>query len=374
MQRLSVDVAVIGGGPAGSIAARILAENGLDTLLIERDLKHRKPCGGGIPSTAFREFLLPHDIVKKEVESIEIISPSQKRLSIDLKGGTISMVDRQEFDFRLREDARLKGARILEAEFVNFLESSSKIRALLRTGDGFIEVVSRYVIIADGVNSRARASLGLDPLKTVFTVSIKFNEIKNNKAEFWFGSQHAPRFYSWVFPLSAGTGCDESENIKDRFALFLKRRDLPCSKEEINTLRGYRIPLWSLRGFILQYNSSIFLTGDAAGLVMPLTFEGIYYAMASSRMAAEAIIEKRPSEYRKRWKARYLRRFSLMKLVWRFFLKNDRAVERLVDIHRMPEAQEIAMELWLRKSVDSKSLNSYIKLLRSFVPLNLLKV
>lgn len=371
MQRLSVDVAIIGGGPAGSIAARILAENGLDTLLIERDLKHRKPCGGGIPSPAFREFLISREIVKKEVDCIEIVSPSEKRLSINLRGGTISIVDRQEFDSHLREDALLKGARVLEAEFVNFLESSSKVKAILRNRDGSIEVVSRYAIIADGVNSRARASLGLDPLRTVFTLSIKFDEIKNDRAEFWFGSDHAPGFYSWVFPLSAGTGSQDSKDIKNRFSIFLKKRNLPCSREEINSLRGYRIPLWSSRGLVLQYNSSILLAGDAAGLVMPLTFEGIYYAMASGKMAAEAIIEERPSEYRKRWKDRYLRRFSLMKFFWRYFLRNDRAVERLVDMHRIPEVQEIAMELWLRKSVDRKSLNSYIRLFRKFIGLEI---
>ncbi|MCX7793376.1 MAG: NAD(P)/FAD-dependent oxidoreductase [Thermodesulfovibrionales bacterium] len=363
MVKLSSDVIVIGGGPAGSIAARTLAEYGLDTVLVERNLKHIKPCGGGIPSTAFKEFLIPLDIVKKEVDHVEIIPPSQKRLSVTLKGGAISIVDRAEFDSLLREKASLKGARIIEAEFIRFLEISPIIKSLLKKGEEAIELSSKYAIIADGVNSRARNSLGLRPVNAVFTLSIKFNEINTERCEFWFGSEHAPGFYSWVFPLSAGTGSHESGSIKGNFSLFLKKRNLSLNVP----LRGYRIPLWSLRGSILEYGPSILLAGDAAGLVLPLTFEGIYYAMASAKLAAEAIIENRPSIYKKEWKERYLRSFSFMKLLWRYFLRNDRLVEKLVDLHRLPEAQEIAIELWLKKSLDKKSLHSYIRLFRKLI-------
>ncbi len=374
MMRLSSDVMVIGGGPAGAIAARTLAEHRIDTVLIERKLDNSKPCGGGIPSPAFKEFMIPLDIVKTQVHSIEIISPSQKRLSITLRGGTISIVKRSEFDSLLRREAVSKGTRLIEAEFVSFLETSPSVKVLLRRDDGEpVELTSRYAIVSDGVNSRARVSLGLKPVNSVFTLSTRFSEIKSNKCEFWFGSEHAPGFYSWVFPLSAGTGSLEANNIKNRFYLFCERQGFKLCDMGVHStaeglcnlrdLRGYRIPLWSLRNLVLQYNSSILFAGDAAGLVMPLTFEGIYYAMASGKQAAEAIIEKKTSEYKKLWKERYLRRFSFMKFLWRYFLRNDRAVERLIDLHRIPEVQEVAMELWLRKSVDKKSLNSYVKLL-----------
>ncbi len=378
MVKLSSDVMVIGGGPAGAIAARTLSEQKIDTILIERKsespknreifggtgLDNSKPCGGGIPSPAFREFMIPEDVVKKQVDSIEIISPSEKRLSITLRGGNISIVNRAEFDPLLRSDAVSKGTRLIEAEFVSFLETSPSVKVLLRRNDGeSVELTSRYAIVSDGVNSRARASLGLKPVNSVFTLSMRFSEVKNNKCEFWFGSEHAPGFYSWVFPLSAGTGSAGGDNIKDRFYLFCRKRGLSAD----GSLRGYRIPLWSLRNFVLQYNSSILFAGDAAGLVMPLTFEGIYYAMASGKMAAEAIIEQKPSGYKKLWKEKYLRRFSLMKFLWRYFLRNDKAVEKLIDMHRIPEVQEVAMELWLRKSVDKKSLNSYVKLFRRFI-------
>lgn len=358
------DVAVIGGGPAGAIAAKTLAEGGFEVILIERDLKISKPCGGGIPYTAFREFNIPELLIKKNVEIVDIVSPSGYRLSIELKGGAISIVDRGEFDAFLRGLASKKGATLIEAEFIGFNGiGKSNVNLRLRRKDGEeVELTSRYVIIADGVNSRARHSLGLPPIEKVFTFSAKAEEIINDKCEFWFGSDHAPGFYSWVFPLSAGTGSRVASGIKERFNYFCKKRGI-----EPNNIRGYPIPLWSRRGQFLQYSPNILLAGDAAGLVMPLTFEGIYYAMASGKMTAQAIIEKRPSDYKRLWRDRYLKRFMLMKLLWRYFLRSDSLAEKLVEIHRSSEVQEIAMKLWLRKSVDEESLNSYRAVFKKFI-------
>ncbi len=363
-----IDVIVIGGGPAGALAARTLREGGCQVVLAERDLNIRKPCGGGIPSPAFKEFNIPEELIKKNVDAIDIVSPRGEKLSITLKGGKISIVNREEFDASLRWLAREKGVTLMEAEFIKFTEiSKSYLKLLLKRRDGYeFELASRYAIIADGVNSRARHSLGLSPADRVFTLSVKFEDIKIERCEFWFGSDHAPGFYSWVFPFSAGTGSMVTSGIKDRFNYFCKKRGI-----EPNMVRGYPIPLWSRRGQILQYGPNILLVGDAAGLVMPLTFEGIYYAMASGKLAAQAIIEKRPSDYKRLWRERYLKRFMLMKLLWRYFLKNDSTAERLVDIHRSSEVQEIAMELWLRKSVDRESLNSYAKVFRRLIGVNI---
>jgi geranylgeranyl reductase len=358
------DVAVIGGGPAGAIAAKTLAEGGLEVILIERDLKTSKPCGGGIPFTAFREFNIPEVLIKKNVEIVEIISPRGEKLSIKLKDGMISIVNRGEFDASLRGLACEKGATLIEAEFISFAGiEKSNVKLLLRGKEGQkMELSSRYVIIADGVNSRARHSLGLPPSDKVFTLSARFEDIKNERVEFWFGSDHAPGFYSWVFPLSAGTGSSVASGIKERFNYFCKKRGI-----EPKNIRGYPIPLWSRRGQFLQYSSNILLAGDAAGLVMPLTFEGIYYAMASGKLAAQAIIEKRPVDYKRLWRDRYLKRFMLMKLLWRYFLRSDTSAERLVEIHRDSEVQEIAMKLWLRKSVDKESLNSYAGVFKKYI-------
>ncbi len=80
--KLSAKVLVIGGGPAGATAARFLADQGIDVILLERNLFFVKPCGGGLSIGAFDELGIPKTAIKKEVKKIRVISPLGERLDI----------------------------------------------------------------------------------------------------------------------------------------------------------------------------------------------------------------------------------------------------------------------------------------------------
>src|SRR5208337_4105816 len=103
---IRTNVLIIGGGPAGATAARMLAGNKIETTLVERDLAYVKPCGGGIPSSAFEELDIPENIVKKKINKISIISPSNKRLDVELTGGYLCITERGKFDGLLRDLAK----------------------------------------------------------------------------------------------------------------------------------------------------------------------------------------------------------------------------------------------------------------------------
>lgn len=107
--KLSAKILVVGGGPAGAIAAKSLAGRGLEVILLERNLSLEKPCGGGIPSSAFDEFAIPKEVIKREVKSIRIVSPIGEQLDIELKGGSLAIVARWEFDRVLRYEAEKEG-------------------------------------------------------------------------------------------------------------------------------------------------------------------------------------------------------------------------------------------------------------------------
>lgn len=353
----NTQVLVIGGGPAGATASRALGREGIDTILIEKDLSFRKPCGGGIPSTSFRELLIPESTIKRLVGNLRIVSPSGLTLDIPLRGGFIAIVDRLEFDSTLRLEAQKAGVKVLQGEFVRFTDFGKRITSEVAVNGEKFYIRSDYVIAADGVNSRARLSLGLGMNPSFITLSERV-EGKTDSCEFWLGSGHAPRLYSWVFPspdgLSAGTGVIGNVNIRTAFQRFLMRRQLNSR----NKIKGYKIPLW--KGDTFNHGNILF-AGDAAGQVMPLSFEGIYYAMKSGEFAADAIINKRPGDYKRVWKKSFYKRFLLMRLLWEYFLKDDIRAEKLVELLKRPDLQEASMRLWLIKDLSQKSLLSFIK-------------
>lgn len=353
---------VIGGGPGGSTSACFLAKAGVDTILIERNPSFVKPCGGGIPSTIFDELEIPRKAIKREVKRVRIVSPDGEALEIGLKGGSIAMVQRGEFDSILRGEAKKSGAEIIEAEFRHLEETGRQIIAKISVNRREEYIKTDYLIAADGVNSGVRHALGLMPLPSLYTILGKIKDMHIDSCEFWFGASHAPRSYSWVFPeaegISVGTASLTPKALKDLLQRFLKRKGLMNRKPPT---RIYRIPLWD--GELYNKNNILFV-GDAAGHVMPLTYEGIYHAMKAGEFAARAIIAERPAEYKRLWKRRFHSRFSLMKRLGDYFLKNDRSMEELVTIYRKPEIQEVTMKLWLEKSSGRGNLISFINFFR----------
>ena len=81
---MTLRVAVVGGGPAGSSAAEVLAKAGIETYLLERKLDNAKPCGGAIPLCMVSEFDLPPQIIDRRVRKMKMISPSNVEVDINL--------------------------------------------------------------------------------------------------------------------------------------------------------------------------------------------------------------------------------------------------------------------------------------------------
>lgn len=362
--KLSAKVLVVGGGPAGAIGARTLAEWGFEVILVERNLSFEKPCGGGVPLSAFDELGITKGVIKREVRNIRIISPIGEKVDIALRGGSLGIVARGEFDRALRSEAEKKGAQVIEGEFRWITTGHKEYRVETIIKGIKTEITSEYVIAADGVNSRVRAAVGIKPPKALVAFSEKIKGIDTDCCEFWFGVSHAPGSYSWVFPapegISAGTGSPDPGKVLALYQVFRKKRGITLE----GLKRVYKIPRWE--GDLYNKNNIIF-AGDSAGQVMPINYEGIYYAMKAGEFAARAIIEGKAINYKKMWKSSFQKKFSLMDKLGRYFLKDDASLERLVALHRRPEVQEASMRLWLRKDSGREGLQSYIRLFRKFL-------
>lgn len=364
------DVVIAGGGPAGSVAARTLAAHGVKVLLVEKDLKRVKPCGGAVPSVAFEEFNLPEEQITKKIKTLSIISPAGFRIDTYIKNGYIALVERGALDSFLRRQAVESGADLLEAELC---------RAEARGGENFLTVAenekeriikSDFLISADGVNSRIARCMGLESLPCVYTIQEdiklsaeeKFSSI--NSCEFWLGLSHAPHFYSWIFPkkdyIDIGTSSIDGKALKG----LMKNFKMRCSINTEGRQKVYRLPLKQRKPLI--YGNILFV-GDAAGLVMPLSCEGIYYAMKSGKMAAEAIIAGKPKSYEKAWNRSFRGQFNFMGRLGRYFLKNDKLMEKLVQLHKSEKVQDASLKLWFEKDLRLSSFLSYISFFKNFL-------
>ena len=128
-------VAVVGGGPAGASAADALAQQGVETFLIERKMDNCKPCGGAIPLCMIDEFDLPKDIVDRQVRKMTMISPTNKEVQIGqtLKDDEyIGMVRREVLDDFLRQRAKKNGATLINGLFMGMTLPETWLRRWLR--------------------------------------------------------------------------------------------------------------------------------------------------------------------------------------------------------------------------------------------------
>ncbi|MCS7163485.1 MAG: NAD(P)/FAD-dependent oxidoreductase [Thermodesulfovibrio sp.] len=373
---MQCEVLVVGGGPAGSTAARLLSEKGIETVLVERTFAFDKPCGGGIPSAGLKEFDIL-DLIKKNISfntvtKVKIFPPFSEPIEVSLKGGEILIFNRQKFDSFMRDLAEKSGTRVIEAELVNIEQTNKKTKSIVRKKGGeTLEIYSKYIIAADGVNSKVCSIKGLPRPDYYWTVSVHIpKNFMDNKdtCEFWFGSSHASFFYSWVFPgldyLSVGTGAEDIRKLKSFIVNFVKKRFESNIDIDSLKLRAYKIPKWK-KGIFFKEN--IILCGDALGTVMPVSFEGIYYSMKSAQFATEAIITKNLKLYKKLWEDSFLRQFSMMKRFQEYMFGNDERMDQWLNIHRDSSIQELAMALWLRKEHGSKLIPLYLKAFGSLI-------
>lgn len=369
---------VIGGGPAGATAARFLAGNGADTILVERDLSYVKPCGGGIPSSALKEMgIAEEDVTKRIITKMRIVSPKGEDIEVEMKGGHLCITERGDFDVYLRKKAEAEGSSVIEAEFVRFDKTGKTITSIVKkkaTGEEIV-IKSDYVVASDGITSRTVSGILPSKCGSLYTISAHIKPDGCDACEFWFGSNHASNFYSWIFPShgysSMGTGSTNAKELSAFLDKFIARRFGVPMKDfaPVNfskKTRAFRIPVWEGSLFNIK---NILFSGDSAGMVMPITYEGIYYAMKSGQFAARAIIEGKPDIYKKLWKSRFRNRFLLMSKIRNYLFKNDENIEKFVALHKRPEVQEIAMRLWLKKEAGSSSLISYLNFFRHFLKL-----
>jgi len=332
---MKYDVTIVGGGPAGSTAAKFLSEKGIKTLIIDKSKFPRdKPCGGGIPIR-----LLDRYNYLKNTDLIECLSfggiaysPSLKYKLEYIDNSPIAvMILRQKFDNGLLNFAKNSGTVVYDGKNVKDIKISEDIaRVILNDGN---KIDSEIIIGADGVWSTVAKKTGLHNYKRWIAVCV-FKEYKldeatvdkyygNNRCGHLFARFNNISGYGWIFPkkehLNIGIGSiikrgihpNINVNLLNFYKKFLdsiKKHNMVPPDLKIDNVKGGALPNYPLKK---TYSNRVVLIGDAAGLINPITGEGIYYAMRSGEIAANVISNALESEntsesflcnYQKVWK------------------------------------------------------------------------
>jgi len=281
-------IVVVGAGPAGCTAARLLAELGHDVSLFEEHEKVGVPiqCTGIVTETLF-EFVDKKDLPiyqVNELRAVRIISPNGTETQIPLKEYVIC---REKFDSHLCERARDAGAKIATAHKFVRTEGGN---AVFKTKAGERTVPFDVLIGADGPNSMVARDAGLLPEKREFLVGNQVT-LKGKFAPHtfttFFGNTY-PKFFGWVVP--------ESETHARVGFASRTRSDIPLKVllerfgGEIVERQGGVIPIYKKRP---ARKGNVYLVGDAAGLVKNTTGGGIITGIWSAHRLAESLKTKR---------------------------------------------------------------------------------
>ncbi|WP_306149490.1 MULTISPECIES: geranylgeranyl diphosphate reductase [unclassified Roseibium] len=367
------DVAVIGGGPCGAIAAERLARSGHSVVLVDPDNKI-KPCGGAIPSRALKDFEISEDLLVARANAARVIAPSGNAVEMRIGDiGFVGMVDRETFDPYLRARAEQAGAQFVRGKLAGMDTASNgsldlKVDGTDPENPGTTEHLNaRMVIGADGANSAVRRLMF--PAKKKPPYVFAYHEIvespeapdpdafQRDRCDVVYDGRISPDFYGWVFPHGGQTsvGCGSAvkgHNLRDATSDLRDRAGLTGQR----TIRreGAPLPLKPMRRW--DNGKNVLLAGDAAGTVAPSSGEGIYYAMLCGNLSADAVAECLATgqasalrQARRRFMAEHGRIFFILGIMQAVWYRSDGLRERFVTMCADPDVQRLTWESYLNK-------------------------
>jgi geranylgeranyl reductase family protein len=304
------DVIVVGAGPAGATAAKILGEAGVGTLLLDKSAFPRdKPCGGGISARAMTRFPYLTDalgnIPTSWVSKVHFESPAGFVVDYRSPDRLYLMIRRCEFDHLLLSLARprvevatgLARKVTVHPDHVSVATDTHEYRARIVIGcDGANSIVARASGLRTG---NVQSDYAIDMMEE--TPSQELNTAERDRMYIYYRIR-SHYGYGYVFPktshLNVGVGFKLDyylSNLRGEhyahhqaFVDDLKSKHLLTGQSNRANFRAFPLPISG--PLARTYADRVLLAGDAGGFVNALTAEGIYYAMVTGELAALAAL------------------------------------------------------------------------------------
>jgi geranylgeranyl reductase family protein len=293
------DIAIVGAGPSGAWTAYCLARRGASVLLIDPSHPREKPCGGGITARALALVADRFDVRHLPTVTVRsarfAASSTPASAVVPLDGHALVVASRTDFDGLVFDAARQAGAEVLE----------SRVMDLRARRDGF-EISTAagprragVLVGADGANSLVRRRMAGQFRRDQLSIATGYFARGVTSRDMVIEFTADPPGYIWSFPrpthLAIGI-CAQADQGATSAALrqsatrWIERTGIADGAR----LEPYSWPIPSLAATDFETlkpsGPGWYLVGDAAGLVDPITREGIYFALRSGEWAADAIV------------------------------------------------------------------------------------
>jgi geranylgeranyl reductase family protein len=295
---LDFDVAVVGAGPAGSWAAYRLAKAGARVALVDGTHPREKPCGGGVTMRAFdvvRGALTARAMPAVAVRTVLFGENGRTTAAVSLAPQSqVLVTSRREFDGALRDAALAAGAHPVVAQARDVARSTNGWTVHLRDG----RVTAGWLLGADGANSLVRRRVSRPFARADLSIASGYYLDEGRAADIRIVFERDPPGYLWSFPRPdhVAVGVCAPADVASSRSLLQRARDWTVRElaADPRTLRRYSWPIPSLEERALRAERYAgkhwMLLGDAAGLVDPITREGIYFALISGTHAADSLL------------------------------------------------------------------------------------
>ena len=368
-------ILVVGASVGGATAANTLATAGIPVVLLERDLTWVKPCGGALPPVAFDEFAIPEALISRKVRKTTINSPSGRRVEIEVAGlqrsdhDYVAMVCREELDPYLRQRAVANGAQLIEGTLLELTVESSGVTATYREKNSNQKQTLRaeVVIGADGAYSTTAKLLGLERLPRCIAIQERMYLPPQkmarwqDTADLYLGQEVSPDLYAWVFPkadhvaVGCGAGPGNTTQARQLLANLKARLATELDGGEVFLEEAHALPIHPRKQMAFE---RAMLIGDAAGLVVGTSGEGIYWAMKSGKCAAETLIHALPDtslqalrRYEHTWWRDYGTMYRFLRWLQKWGYGNERQMEVFTDMCRNLDVQQLTFESYMHKNM-----------------------
>ena len=364
------DVAVIGAGPAGLLAARGLAGAGFDVVVLEEHSTIGVPvhCTGLLGLDAFDELSLPRSAILATTQAARFVAADGSSVLVDAERVRAAVVDRAAFDQSLAGQSRAAGAELRPGTRVARLDVEASHVTIGIDGD--VEPLrARACVLACGANYRFNRQLGLGiPRAFVQSAQLEESFAGPETVEVHLGRGVAPGGFAWVVPFERdGRPCNRIGLMCDaraarHFHSFAGRARARFDPD--GSWSEPRLKILPLGPVSRTYGARLVAVGDAAGLVKPTTGGGIYYGLLSGQMAADTLAdslrvddlrESRLRRYETQWRARLGAEIRIG-LAFRTLASrlNDEAIDSLIELARVdglvPLLRKTADFNWHRQS------------------------